>query len=231
MHLIACDSYRAEGATPAEEVCALTSADQHKSLPPRTKRAWGAAFLALLLVSPLAAQRGALTLPRSLDQLVDQAATIIRGHVVSARVERHPTLTNLQTIVVTLRVQQTLKGQAGQTFTFRQYIWDVRDRFDAAGYRKGQDLLLLMNPPTRYGLSSPAGLGQGRFRILRDAQGHEYALNGHANADLFRQMAPRLEKRGLPLSPAMARMVTQHRSGPVQLDELQNFIRTLAGTN
>ena len=226
-----CDSYRAEGATPAEEVCALTSADQHKSLPPRTKRAWGAAFLALLLVSPLAAQRGALTLPRSLDQLVDQAATIIRSHVVSARVERHPTLTNLQTIVVTLRVQQTLKGQAGQTFTFRQYIWDVRDRFDAAGYRKGQHLLLLMNPPTRYGLSSPAGLGQGRFRILRDAQGHEYALNGHANAGLFRQMAPRLEKRGLPLSPAMARMVTQHRSGPVQLDELQNFIRTLAGTN
>ncbi len=207
---------------------ALTSTNP---CPPRTKRAWGAAFLALLLVSPLAAQRGALTLPRSLDQLVDQAATIIRGHVVSARVERHPTLTNLQTIVVTLRVQQTLKGQAGQTFTFRQYIWDVRDRFDAAGYRKGQHLLLLMNPPTRYGLSSPAGLGQGRFRILRDAQGHEYALNGHANAGLFRQMAPRLEKRGLPLSPAMARMVTQHRSGPVQLDELQNFIRTLAGTN
>ncbi len=207
---------------------ALTSTNP---CPPRAKRAWGAAFLALLLVSPLAAQRGALTLPRSLDQLVDQAATIIRGHVVSARVERHPTLTNLHTIVVTLRVQQTLKGQAGQTFTFRQYIWDVRDRFDAAGYRKGQHLLLLMNPPTRYGLSSPAGLGQGRFRILRDAQGREYALNGHANAGLFRQMAPRLEKRGLPLPPAMARMVTQHRAGPVQLDELQDLIRTLTRTN
>jgi len=209
-------------------LAALTSTNPR---PPRTKRVWGAAFLTLLLASPLAAQRGALTLPRSLDQLVDQAATIIRGHVVSARVERHPTLTNLHTIVVTLRVHQTFKGQAGQTFTFRQYIWDVRDRYDAAGYRKGQHLLLLMNPPTRYGLSSPAGLGQGRFRILVDRQGREYALNGHANAGLFRQMSQRLEKRGLPLPPAMTRMVTQHRSGPVQLDDLQNLIRTLARTN
>ncbi len=207
---------------------ALTSTNPR---PPRTKRAWGAAFLTLLLASPLAAQRGALTLPRSLDQLVDQAAIIIRGHVVSARVERHPTLTNLHTIVVTLRVHQTFKGQAGQTFTFRQYIWDVRDRYDAAGYRKGQHLLLLMNPPTRYGLSSPAGLGQGRFRILVDRQGREYALNGHANAGLFRQMAPRLEKRGRTLQPSLAQLADQHRSGPVQLDDLQNFIRTLAGNN
>jgi hypothetical protein len=187
--------------------------------------------LTLLLVSPLAAQRGALTLPRSLDQLVDQATTIIRGHVVSARVERHPTLTNLHTIVVTLRVHQTFKGQAGQTFTFRQYIWDVRDRFDAAGYRKGQHLLLLMNPPTRYGLSSPAGLGQGRFRILLDRQGREYALNGHANAGLFRQMSQRLEKSGRTLQPSLAQLADQHRSGPVQLDDLQNFLRTLARTN
>ncbi len=198
---------------------------------PRSRRAWGAAFLTLLLVSPLAAQRGALTLPRSLDQLVDQAATIIRGHVVSARVERHPTLTNLHTIVVTLRVHQTFKGQAGQTFTFRQYIWDVRDRYNAAGYRKGQHLLLLMNPPSRYGLSSPAGLGQGRFRILVDRQGREYALNGHVNAGLFRQMSQRLKKSGLSLSPSLAQLADQHRSGPVQLDDLQNFIRTLARTN
>ena len=207
---------------------ALTSTNPR---PPRTKWVWGAAFLTLLLASPLAAQRGALTLPRSLDQLVDQAATIIRGHVVSARVERHPTLTNLHTIVVTLRVHQTFKGQAGQTFTFRQYIWDVRDRYDAAGYRKGQHLLLLMNPPTRYGLSSPAGLGQGRFRILVDRQGREYALNGHANAGLFRQMSQRLKKSGRTLQPSLAQLADQHRSGPVQLDDLQNLIRTLAGNN
>ncbi len=207
---------------------ALTSTNPR---PPRTKWVWGAAFLTLLLASPLAAQRGALTLPRSLDQLVDQAATIIRGHVVSARVERHPTLTNLHTIVVTLRVQQTFKGQAGQTFTFRQYIWDVRDRYDAAGYRKGQHLLLLMNPPTRYGLSSPAGLEQGRFRILVDRQGREYALNGHANAGLFRQMSQRLEKSGRTLQPSLSQLVDQNRSGPVQLDDLKIFIRTLAGNN
>ena len=95
--------------------------------------------------TPAFAQRGAMTVPRNLDQLTDRAADIVRGTVVSAHVEKHPQLTNLDTVVVTLRVRETLKGQANGTYTFRQYIWDVRDRYDNAGYRKGQDLLLLMN--------------------------------------------------------------------------------------
>ena len=45
--------------------------------------------------------------------------------VVSVRMEKHPELTNLDTVVVTLRVRETLKGQAGETFTFRQYVWDL----------------------------------------------------------------------------------------------------------
>lgn len=185
--------------------------------------------LVFLAAPPLAAQRGALTLSQSLDGLVGQAATILRGHVVSARVEPHPQFTNLYTIVVTLRVEKVLKGRAGTTFTFRQYIWDIRDRFDAAGYKKGQHLLLLMNPPSRYGLSSPAGLEQGRFRILTDNQGNQYALNGHANAGLFRSMTARLEKQGLKLRPALAAMIQQHRAGPVQLDELEELIGAVGG--
>jgi hypothetical protein len=150
-----------------------------------TRAAWRV-FLTLalpfVLSSPLYAQRGALTRSRNLGELVSQSAVILRGNVISARAEPHPDLTNLWTVVVTLQVRETLKGEAGPTFTFRQFIWDIRDRYDAAGYRKGQDLLLLMNPPTRYGLSSPAGLEQGRFRIQRDGAGRETAVNGHGNA-------------------------------------------------
>ena len=66
----------------------------------------------------------------------------------------HPELTALNTVVVKLQVRETLKGQAGSTYTFRQYVWDIRDLKYAGGYQKGQDLLLMMIAPSEYGLSS-----------------------------------------------------------------------------
>ncbi len=118
--------------------------------------------IALLLMvvgaAPLGAQRGALTLPQNLGEMADEAATIVRGRVASVRVEPHPDFPNLKTVVVTLRVDEVLKGQVGETFTFRQFIWDIRDRSNAAGYGKAQHLLLLITRPSPYGLSSPVGL-------------------------------------------------------------------------
>ena len=143
--------------------------------------------LALIFSPPaLQAQRGALTLQQNLGELVGQAHTILRGRVVGARMEPHPEFTNHHTVVITLQVEETLKGQAGPSFSFRQYIWDIRDRYDAAGYKKGGELLLLLTRPSPYGLSSPVGLEQGRFRIQRDQQGNRYAVNGAGNAGLFR---------------------------------------------
>ena len=65
---------------------------------------------ACIAAAPAFAQRGAMTVPRNLDQLTDRASDIVRGTVVSARVEKHPELSNLDTVVVTLRVHDTLKG-------------------------------------------------------------------------------------------------------------------------
>jgi hypothetical protein len=182
---------------------------------------------ACLCAAPALAQRGALTIPRNLDQLTDRAADIVRGTVVSARVEKHPGLSNLDTIVVTLRLTDTLKGSARETFTFRQFIWDMRDRQDAAGYRKGQELLLLMIAPSRYGLSSPAGLEQGRFRIERDRKGREMAVNGVGNFQLFEGMGAN-SKPAAALSSRQASLVTKHRKGPVDAADLAAMIRALA---
>ncbi len=190
-----------------------------------------AVALVFLLGLPVAAQRGAIVLPQNLAELVDQSAVIVRGQVIGARVEPHPELKGLSTVVVTLRVEETLKGQAGATFTFRQFIWDMRDRFDAAGYRKGDYLLLLMIPPSAYGLSSPAGLEQGRFRVVRDAAGKLAAVNGHGNAGLFRELAPALKTRGVKLSPRLAGLVAQPQAGAIALDDLRELIRQIAGAN
>jgi hypothetical protein len=200
------------------------STDAHR------RRRCGALALAgaLLLAAPAFAQRGAMTIPRNLEQLTNRAADIVRGTVISARVEKHPEFTNLDTVVVTLRVRETLKGQARGTFTFRQHIWDVRDRWDAAGYRKGQDVLLFMIATSRYGLSSPAGMTQGRFRIERDKAGRELAVNGTGNFRLFDGVADAANNKGVALTSRQAALVAKHRGGPVELSELRGMIHAFA---
>jgi hypothetical protein len=88
-----------------------------------------------------------------------------------------------------------------------------------------------MNRPTRFGLSSPAGLEQGRFRILRDAEGRLTAVNGHGNAGLFRDLEPQLKRRGIAVPSQLATVITQQRAGPVPLGEFKDLIRQLAAVS
>jgi hypothetical protein len=184
-------------------------------------------LIALALTAPVTAQQGALTIPRNLDQLTARSADIVRGTVISARVEKHPDFSGLNTVVVRMSVKETLKGRARGTFTFRQYIWDIRDIASGGGYRKGQDLLLMMIAPSRYGLSSPAGLEQGRFQIRRDAAGKDIAINGHGNFGLFDGIGAQLTKEGISLSGGSSSMILRQRKGPVDLAELTALIREL----
>jgi hypothetical protein len=197
------------------------STDAHRQ---RLRGAFAIA-VALLFAAPALAQRGAMTVPRNIEQMSERAADIIRGTVVSAHVEKHPRLSNLDTVVVTLRVREALKGDAQGTFTFRQYIWDIRDRWDAAGYRKGQDLLLVLNAPTRYGLTSPVGIEQGRFRIRPDGKGGFVALNGTGNARLFDGVAAAAGKRGVTLTRKQSALAATQRGGPVPLGDLMAMFR------
>jgi hypothetical protein len=184
--------------------------------------------LGVSLTPDLAAQRGAMTVQRNLAQLADRADVIFRGQVLSAKAEPHPELRGLQTIVVTLRVDEALKGNLAGIYTFRQYVWDIRDHFDAAGYRKGQHLLLLMNKPSRYGLTSPTGLEQGRFRIKGDATGATFAVNGRGNVGLFSTVPQQLQQKNVrPSTGAEKMMRTNH--GAVRLEELSEVIRGLVG--
>jgi hypothetical protein len=178
--------------------------------------------------APAWAQSSALTIPRNLEQLTSRSAVVLRGTVISARVEKHPQLTALDTVVVTMQVAETLKGRAANAFTFRQYIWDIRDARNAAGYRKGQELLLMMIAPSEYGLSSPAGLEQGRFAISRDSKGREVAVNGRDNFRLLDGISAQVAAKGIPLSPRTASLVQKHVKGPVEVRDLTALIRELA---
>jgi hypothetical protein len=72
-----------------------------------------------LFTSDAYSQQHAQTVPADLDQLVQNAATILRGEVISATIEPHPKFSNIQTVVVTISVKRVLKGEAPATYTFR----------------------------------------------------------------------------------------------------------------
>jgi hypothetical protein len=149
------------------------------------------------------------------------------GRVLSAGSEPHPEFKNLKTVVVTMRVEEAWKGSPGPTFTFRQYVWDFRDAQEALGYKKGGEVLLMMNKPSRYGLSSPAGLHQGRFRVQRNSRGQRFVTNGFGNRGLFKQMPRQLRWEGIDLSAPSQRLVETHQQGPILLDQFRSLVRQL----
>ncbi len=193
----------------------------------------GSLLIASLLAAclPCAGQRSALSVHQNIAELTQQATTIVRGQVISAKIEPHPELTNLTTLVVTMRVSSTLKGQAASTFTFRQFIWDIRDKYEFGGYQKGQQILILLNPTSSYGLTSPAGMEQGRFLVTQDEHGKAVASNGFANVGLFSDVETNALKQKVVLSAATTTLVRQHVRGTVALDQLETVIRQFAGAS
>ena len=189
------------------------------------------ALFLFLLFGPVAlfAQTSPLVLQRSLAELTQSSASIVRGRVIEAYVEKHPTLRNLPTVVVKLRVDETLKGAAETTFTFREFLWQgpVGAGEVPAQYHPGQELLLLMNATSSYGLSSPAGLEQGTFRIVRDTKGTAYALNGRNNANLFAGATQALGARASGLKASAVSIMTANQPGQIPLDDLSSVIRQL----
>ena len=147
---------------------------------------------------------------------------------MSARVEPHPQFANLQTVVVTLSVTKVLKGETFSTITFRQFLWDARDLPIFAGYKGAGELLLFLNPVSPYGLTSPVGLEQGRFRILHDAKGNRYVLNGRGNLGLFDHVADKASSRGLVFSKTVREMIAKP-AGQAPLNDFEDFIHALVG--
>lgn len=185
-------------------------------------------FAATFCVSSAAhAQRGAITLPRNLADLSSNAGQIIQGRVVSATVEPDPRYNHLQTLVLTLAVDDVLKGQAPATFTFREFLWDVRDISDRAGYHLGDEVLLFLNRPTTLGLVTPVGLQQGRFRVVKGADGQDYAINANQNSGLFDNVVRSGALNPAKLSAKSRATVQSFQRGPIALTALKESVHLL----
>lgn len=182
----------------------------------------------LILVStPAHAQRGALTEPRNLGDLTLAADRILQGHVEAVHVEAYPTYPNLRVLVITLAPDEVLKGPTEKQVTLRQFIWDIRDIAENAGYRTGDEVLLFLNRPTSLGLVSPVGLEQGRFRILHLSSEQSVAVNGAGNRHLMEGLAASGKLRPQELSPATRATVQSFQGGPISLSALKEMVKSL----
>jgi len=209
---------------------------QRRVIPARTIRSRALAILTLYICAllsglPSSAQSNAIALPRNLGELVLESETVVQGWVTSVTLEPHTQLKNLMTIVVTLRVEDTLKGNTAKIYTFRQAVIDRKDLREKLGYRPGQHVLMILYKTSQFGLASPAGMEQGRFRVESASNGKLVATNGFGNAGLFRGLDSQLKTKGLRLDPELQAMISRPIAGPIPLEHLKSLIRTLSATN
>jgi hypothetical protein len=189
---------------------------------------WLLALAVLLVTSAGATLAHARLIYRqvNLAYLTQRADVIVQGRVVEARYEPLPGYSHIPTVRVTLEVERMLRGPEGNRFSFRELVPPLEARQGKRGYLVGQRLLLFLPAASRYGLSSPLGGDQGRFRILRDAPGHEFVENGLRNAGLFKKVPEAAERAGARLTDEQVRLTATPR-GPVPLKDFVSLVQHL----
>ena len=167
-----------------------------------------------------------LTLPVNLTYLSQRADVIVQGSIIGVRYENHPEFDNIPTVKVTLEVEDMLRGPSGRTYTFREVLIGVKAGNVKQDYRVGQRLMLFLPSPSRYGLSSPVGIEQGRFHITRLPAGQEAIANEIGNAGLFQDVENTAFLASISLSENHMRLA-ETTKGPVSLSEFSALVKIL----
>ena len=116
--------------------------------------------LLVVAILCLAGRAPALTVRAlALDDLVARADRIV--HAECVRVTPVSGRGALPVVEITLAVEETLKGEAGERLTIRQ-VGGVLPTC-----RPGDEVVLFLHAPSRAGLTSPVGVDQGYLRVVR----------------------------------------------------------------
>jgi len=182
-------------------------------------------LICLIVNSPLAAEFAVR--PVNLTYLSRRADIIVQGQVLKVRHVPLPNYPNVTTVEVTMSVDRGLRGVKGSRYTFREVHVGFRSSEGKRSYRVGQRLFLFLPSPSQYGLSSPIGMGQGRFLIASDPTGISRLVNEHGNAGLFRDVEQDLARAGKKLTPSQRKIVSI-KKGPVPLEEFVSLVQDLS---
>jgi hypothetical protein len=149
-------------------------------IPPAARGLLGA--LALCLPAAPGAHAD-LTQPLPLAELTREAGTVVVGRVVAVQLGFHPRYRHVPVTSVTVRVEDTWKGQPGRTLTFLQFghaaatqsplahtpgRMAIERLEDLPTYAEGEEMLLFLRRPSHAGLTSPVGGLTGKLGVLRE---------------------------------------------------------------
>jgi hypothetical protein len=150
-------------------------------MPPLFRRLLPGAVFGLVTLFTLCGALPARAIGRRLDlaTMTREAGSIVAGRIVDLHEGRHPKYQNIRVLYVTVQVNQMVKGDTTDRFTFMQFggraglaqgkksLSMAQSLPDLPAYRVGQEVVLFLYPPSNAGFTSPVGGGQGMFEIRR----------------------------------------------------------------
>jgi hypothetical protein len=198
-------------------------AREEEILMPTSHARWTTCAAAVFVSAAFVTAEASNVLHMTLRDLVTRADRIVRGTVLQAE-EGSVTAGggNLPIVTYQIRVDEVLKGSAADGEVLEVRMLGSMKQVTSGPYRRanllrdlprfavGRDYLFALTRPSRIGLSTTVGLGQGLFQ-LRGRPGEEVAVNEANNLGLF-------ETQGARQTP-----------GPVSYASLAKEIRSILG--
>ncbi len=163
--------------------------------------------------------------PINLEEMVQRADRIFLGRCVGVRAELDLDLGQMVTYT-TFVTHRAVKGSAHGKVTIKLLGNQIEDGGPGRGiegvprFREGEEVVLFLYGDSGRGLTSPVGLGQGKFVVFEDKQGRRLALNATGNETLLRNVSPGARKKLGDLSTRPAR-------GGIPPDDLLDMVLKL----
>lgn len=167
-------------------------------------------LIAVAMVTGLHTARATTVIPPSFDQLVSQAEAIFQGSVTDVRSQWIGEGSQRHIVsYITFKVEDSLKGNADQSYTLRMFGGIVGDEgmaiSDAPKFKVGdRDILFVENNGSQ--IVPLVGIMYGRFHVQKDASGNDVVTRNEGEpvknvANLGREMDAVSSEN--PAEPAM----------------------------
>lgn len=182
-------------------------------------------FTISILVTATGSALATKMLHRNAEELATLAERIFVGVCISVEENRDG---NMLYTEYTFEVLQNIKGVNSGTLVFRQFgrAKGVGSVIGMPAYDRGKKYMLFLRHDSEYGLTSPIGLGQGAFQIVKREDGVEQASNTFGNSGLFHRMDAKSPQYA-PLNAREKSLMTTTR-GTVDFNSFVGLLQKLA---
>jgi hypothetical protein len=128
----------------------------------------------------------------NIERMVSDAAMIVHGTVTNVETGADPQ-THIVSTSVTIAVIENFYGADQQTVTIKMVGGKTSKKAvkfaEMPTFKVGEEIYSLFFAPSKYGFTSPVGMGQGKFTVQIDATTNKKVVrNALNNARLFSEM-------------------------------------------